>query len=738
MKRILFAFILAGTMQAASAQNRPLTHTVKIEDTDSKELILEKAAHVVPTENQLQALQNEFIAFIHFGPNTFTRMEWGTGKEDPAIFDLKNLDTDQWCRAIRAAGMKMVLLTVKHHDGFVLWQSRYTRHGIMSTGFRNGQGDILKDLSASCRKYGLKLGVYLSPADLYQIENPKGLYGNGSKATLRTIPRAAEGRPFANKTQFQFVVDDYNEYFLNQLFEILTEYGEIHEVWFDGAHPKRKGGQTYNYAAWKELIRTLAPKAVIFGKEDIRWCGNEAGQTRDTEWNVVAYPANPDTMSYFPDMTGADLGSRKMLEQAEYLHYQQAETNTSIREGWFYRDDTEQKVRSADDVFDIYERSVGGNSTFLLNIPPNREGRFSDRDVAVLEEVGRRIEKTYGTDLLKGAKGPKEVLDRNRKTYLSVGEERPSIVIETRKPVRINRLVIQEAIEQTGERVEEHDVEAWVDGSWKKLAQGTNIGYKRILRFPEVTTDRIRINFRKTRMDAGICKISAHSYPAMPPRLTARRTSDGRVSIQAVEDDFGWKRHGENTTENLNAGYEIHYTTDGTEPTGKAPLYEEAFTAENQEVKARAILNGKKGPLLEERFGYIKQSWRVNGSSETEKHPATAATDEDERTYWLCTAEDAEKQLTVDLGAVKEIRGFTYTPQQQHAEGMIEKGCIWVSDDGEAWRKAEDFTFGNLINDPTKRTHFLKEKTRARYVRIQMTEGANGSRKAAVAELGIF
>ena len=202
-----------------------------------------------------------------------------------------------------------------------------------------------------------------------------------SKYTKRTIPREIPGRPFKNKTQFEFVVDDYNEYFLNQLFELLTEYGPVHEVWFDGAHPKRKGGQTYNYIAWKQLIKTLAPHAVIFGREDVRWCGNEGGGTRNTEWNVIPYRENPDTMNDFSDLTSNDLGSREALFSMEspfYLHYQPAETNTSIREGWFYRDDTHQKVRSADDVFDIYERAVGGNSIFLLNIPPNREGKFSE------------------------------------------------------------------------------------------------------------------------------------------------------------------------------------------------------------------------------------------------------------------------------------------------------------------------------------------------------------------------
>ena len=394
---LLGATLLLTACGTNQQEQMAFQNTIPIEPNDSKEMIIEKAAHVVPTENQLAALHNEYIAFIHFGPNTFTRREWGTGMEDPKIFDLKNLDTDQWCETMKAAGMKMVILTVKHHDGFVLWQSRYTTHGIMSSPFQNGKGDVLRDLSASCQKYGLKLGIYLSPADLFQIESPDGLYGNLSKYTKRTIPREVPGRPFANQTKFEFEVDDYNEYFLNQLFELLTEYGPIHEVWFDGAHPKRKGGQRYNYTAWKELIHKLAPQAVIFGREDVRWCGNEAGKTRDTEWNVITYPHNPDTATVFVDMTDTDLGSREVLYKAKYLHYQQAETNTSIREGWFYRDDTHQKVRSADDVFDIYERAVGGNSTFLLNIPPNRDGRFSSADVASLTEAGKRIRETVPT-----------------------------------------------------------------------------------------------------------------------------------------------------------------------------------------------------------------------------------------------------------------------------------------------------------------------------------------------------
>ena len=225
VKNLFLLFPAAALALGAAAQNSGIenANTIKVQPLKGTDDLKNKAVHVVPTKNQLQALQDGYIAFIHFGPNTFTRREWGTGMEDPRVFDLKTLDTDQWVRAMKDAGMTKVIFTAKHHDGFVLWQSRYTDHGIMSSGFRDGKGDVLADLAKSCRKYGLKLGIYLSPADLYQIENPEGLYGNLSKKTIRTIPRKVEDRPFANKTTFTFDgIDDYNEYFLNQLFELLT------------------------------------------------------------------------------------------------------------------------------------------------------------------------------------------------------------------------------------------------------------------------------------------------------------------------------------------------------------------------------------------------------------------------------------------------------------------------------------------------------------------------------------
>ncbi|HFK5505079.1 alpha-L-fucosidase [Elizabethkingia anophelis] len=740
LKTCITSLALLEGLVCISAQNAKIipANTIAIAPTDSKELIIEKAINVIPSKIQLDALRNEFIAFIHFGPNTFTRMEWGNGMEDPKIFDLKELDTDQWCKSLKDAGMKMVILTVKHHDGFVLWQSRYTDHGIMSTNFRDGKGDVLRDLSKSCQKYGIKLGVYLSPADLYQIENPKGLYGNLSQYSKRTIPREVPGRPFSNKTKFEFEVDDYNEYFLNQLFEILTEYGPIHEVWFDGAHPKRKGGQKYNYEAWKKVVRTLAPKAVMFNRGDVRWCGNEGGHTRKTEWNVL--PFNNTELTEFTDTTGwedENLGIRERLYNARFLHYQQAEVDTSIREGWFYRDDVYQKVRSADDVFDIYERSVGGNATFLLNIPPNRDGKFSDQDVKVLSETGKRIKETYSKDLLQGAKGPKQVLDHNDVTYSLLNNNQ--LIIETPKLVTFNRIMLQEAISTHSERVESHAVDAWVNGEWKEIATATNIGYKRILRFPEITTQKIRLRILESRGQVFMSSISAYYYQIKPPQLAIAQDQTGKVSIYAQKQDFNWNVHNETETKSSDKDFNIYYTTDGSEPDSNSLKYNGPFEKEQGTIKAVAILKGERGSTQTEMVGIAKNKWKLIDAKEgTKNHSAEAAFDANPKTFWQSTSQALPQNLSLDLGNMYTLTAMVYTPQTAFGGGMMAKGIVEISADGKKWETVSAFEFGNLVNDPSKRSLYFKQAVKARYVRVTAQEIVGNSQALTIAELDFF
>lgn len=586
-----FSAILASCVTSGTPDN---TNTVLVEEGDTPEQIIAKAVETRPSARQLKAMDDEFIAFACIGPNTFTGREWGTGKEDPRVFDLKTLDTDQWCRVMKDAGMTKVVLTVKHHDGFVLYQSRYTRHGIMSSPYLDGRGDIVKSLSESCARYGIKLGIYLSPADLFQMEDG-GLYGNGSPVTMRTIPKNVEDRPFADKRTFQFECDDYNEYFMSQLFELLTEYGPIHEVWFDGAHPRHKGNQQYNYKAWAELIRTLAPDAVMFGLKDIRWCGNEGGDTRECEWNVIPYVGeNPDNISSIHDLMDDRLGDRDILlsiPKPFWLHYEPAETDTSIRGGWFWRNDDEQPVRTADNVFDIYERSVGGNSILILNLPPTRDGVLGERDVEVMKEVGRRIHLTYDCNLCR----------RSLRKPVAVGE---GLEMRFRKPCKVNRVLLCEPVGYSGERIEKFAVDARVDGQWREVAVAGNVGHKRIVRFVTVKADRIRIRVLESRADAILSVLSAHYYPEKPFSVTSSYSSDGIVTITPDAGSIAWNRNSQNCSANLNPSAKIHYTLDGSEPDENSRQYTGPFKFQNGTLKAVCVLDGECGPIYETRIGY--------------------------------------------------------------------------------------------------------------------------------------
>ena len=272
------------------------------------------------------------------------------------------------------------------------------------------------------------------------------------------------------------------------------------------------------------------------------------------------------------------------------------------------------------------------------------------------------------------------------------------------------------------------------------MAQATNIGYKRILRFPDVTTDRLRLRVLESRLDPAIANITAHHYQSRPPRLEAKQDRDGLVSLQPMKQNFGWNQHGENSAGNLNAGFKIYYTTDGQEPDANATLYEAPFAMpDGGEVKAVAILNGEQGALCQERIGFAKKDWKLlKADSETKDHEAALAFDADPSTYWMSETNGPSHSIAIDLGQRRTISGFAYTPQQKDDKGMMAKGRVSVSDDGKSWRAVESFEFGNLINDPSKRTLHFKNAQEARYVRIESTEITANTRVAAIAEIDLF
>jgi alpha-L-fucosidase len=746
----------------------PHVHMVAIDPAaESPGAILEKAASLAPAPRQMAFHQLEFTCFIHFGPNTFTGVEWGNGKENPAVFNPgETLDTDQWCRIAKEAGMRLMLVTVKHHDGFCTWQTRYNgRFSVRAIPWRGGRGDVLRELADSCRRHGLKLGVYLSPADLFQIEDPKGLYGNGSAYRPSVIPTdpatfASEpSRPRADRPPgaplFEVEADDYNRYFMNQLYELLTEYGPVHEVWFDGAHPKRKGGQTYVKDKWFELIRLLAPEAVIFGGPDVRWCGNEAGRTRATEWNILPVHNLAESGK---DRPAEDVASAARLTapayevygeklQSNFLCYLIPEVNTSIRAGWFWRNESEQAVRDPDDVFDIYERAVGGNGVFLLNVPPDKHGRFGERDAACLAEVGRRVRATYGDNsLMRGAScDAPALLDGDPETFWQAPGDRAEIVLRFPGPRTFNRLVVQEAIERVGQRVAAHAVDAEVDGRWQEVAAATTIGYKRILRFPAVTTGALRLRLLEARARPALAEVSAHFYQAPLPALAIARGAGGRVAIEPRRGAaFGWKAHGQGDG-SLRA--EIHFTTDGSTPGPASPRYREPFDLpEGGRIKAVALAGGQAGPVAEAWIGIRPDGWKIHrASSEHDaKHAAALAIDGNPATFWhtdWSASPPHPHELVIDLGRAVSVAGFTYLPRQDRAvpDSMVESGEVGVSADGERWSNPQPFEFGNLVNDPSLRTVvFPAPAAPARYFRFVSKTGAAGKPYAGAAEIGIL
>lgn len=438
---------------------------------------IEKLVSIVPSEKQIKWQELEFTSFFHFGINTFTDREWGDGKEDISIFNPQKLNTDQWCESILKASIKACLITAKHHDGFCLWDTKYTNHSVMNTPFKR---DIVKDLSISCKKYGIKLGIYLSPWDRHEPS-----YGTGK---------------------------EYDDYFCNQLTELLTNYGDIYAVWFDGACGEGPNGkrQEYDFDRYYELIHKLQPDAVIsICGPDVRWCGNEAGICRESEWSVVPYrltdnekikedsqKSDDEEFRQRPiKSTDNDLGSRKALENETELIWYPAEVDTSIRPGWFYHKAEDLKVKPLDTLLNIYLNSVGGNSVLLLNIPPNTDGLISDYDIKRLTEIGEFIKSSFSNNLIEKASLSTNSNDGDNKLCNVLKDDdkywKPidfldsyEINIEFDTPKNVKFIVLKEQI-RLSQRVEEFEILSKTQAGLKQIYKGTTVGYKKICKLEE-------------------------------------------------------------------------------------------------------------------------------------------------------------------------------------------------------------------------------------------------------------
>jgi alpha-L-fucosidase len=530
---------------------------IAIEPCDDVNRIVAKAANVVPTREQVAWQRQGVLAFTHFGMNTFTNREWGSGAEDPATFAPTTVDVDQWMRAYKAAGAKLVMLTVKHHDGFVLYPTRYSRHSVMASpwwrlpdGTVNPAGDVFGEYVRAARAAGLKVGIYLSPSDgaehphawhadyVRRIRDKQaaglplstaervtledgdrapgghGRYGNGSPAVPTTIPTPVPGDDRAGPT-FRFTVDDYNAYYLNQIYELFTQYGSIDEFWLDGANPWADAGLSadYDFAAWFRLINELSPHTLIDeGPRGFRWAGNEAGTARENEWSPTPYTGDPETgygqrliIGGWPDgITAPDLGSRARLADpsVRYLSWMPAEADVSIRPGWFYH--ANQTPKSAARLVDLYRRSAGRNSILLLNVPPNPRGRLDDADVAELTRFGTAIARTYL---------PGQV--RQLHWRPAHGATTGDLVVRLGGRQRFDQVALGEGIER-GQRIEAFTVDAWTPAGWRQIAEGGTVGDRRILLLPEpVETDRVRVRVVQSRATPLITSIGLHTTAAV-------------------------------------------------------------------------------------------------------------------------------------------------------------------------------------------------------------------------------
>lgn len=419
-----------------------------------------------PTPAQLAWQPLETTAFLHFTVNTYTDKEWGDGTESPSIFNPVKFDANQWVTALKAGGFKMCIITAKHHDGFCLWPSKYTEHSVKNSPWKNGQGDIVKELADACRAHGLKFGFYLSPWDQHEKT-----YGT----------------------------NQYNDFYKNQLRELLTNYGTVHEVWFDGAKGKNAKDMEYDFKGYWAMVKELQPQAVCFSDvgPGVRWVGNESGNAGETCWSTI------NTTGMAPGVADSKYLNTGDEKGQEWIP---AETDVSIRPGWFYHPKEDDKVRSPQNLVKLYYESVGRNSLLLLNVPPNREGLLCPQDVAAIKEFRSILDETFKTNLAK--KSNKKLLDGKLNTWIGAAEQTP-IEIKLAKATTFDRFMVQENIAE-GQRVAEAQLEYWDGASWKLIKKFTTVGYKRLLRFEPVTAAKVRLTVLRALAPAQIAEVGVY------------------------------------------------------------------------------------------------------------------------------------------------------------------------------------------------------------------------------------
>lgn len=649
-----------------------------------------------PSEAQIAYQEMEMNGFVHFNMNTFSNMEWGYGDEKPSQFNPTALDARQWVRIMKEAGMKGVVITAKHHDGFCLWPSKYTEHSVKNSPWKNGSGDVLQELRKACDEYGLKLGMYLSPWD-------------------RNHP--------------DYGTQEYITYFRNQLTELLTNYGEIFEVWFDGAN----GGDGYygganevrkvdklTYYDWEntyKLIYDLQPKAIIFSDAGpgSRWIGNEHGFAYPTTWSMLmkdsVYGGMPDYAQKYS--SGQENGT----------HWIPGESDVSIRPGWYYHKYEDHKVKSLSHLMEIYYKSVGQNSTLLLNFPVDERGLIHEKDEEQVLKMAAKIREDFaknlaaemqvGSDDSRGSDfNAAKAVDGNPETYWAAkdGFTSGKITLSFKSPKEFNRIVLQEYI-RLGQRVKSFTIDVLHDGQWTEIARETTIGYKRILRLDMTTAEKVRINILDSRACPTISNIGIFKAPPILSAPVINRSRKGLITMTVPDK-----------------GPTIHYTTDGRTPTRESEVFKGGIRfPRGGLLKAIAVYGDQSSEVSIEDMDMSPGKWYViNAGAESQK-----AIDEDENTWW------AGNELVINLQENLRIKGFTYLPtQQRYPSGYISKYEFFTSTDGNNWELAAKGEFPNILNSPImQRVTF--PKVEATYIKIKAAKTLD-DQPASIAELGII
>lgn len=748
--------LLASLPSATAKSSEPVDYSFvqSVTTEDSPALVVEKAAKVLPRPNQTAWMRLERTFFLHYGPNTFRGVEWGNGREDPSIFNPTAFDANQWLDAIDAAGGKLIILVSKHHDGLCLWPSRYTSHSVASSPWLDGKGDVVRAVADAAHARGIELGVYLSPADLYQLRtnptNPAGYYGNGSAKVRSVIPTdpasfladPSKGRnPPPGFTSYTYEVDDYNRYFLNQLYELLTEYGPISVAWFDGANPDPSVHETYDYAAWYDLIRHLQPNAVISVKgPDVRWVGNEGGVGRTTEWSVIPLPEPPNKFTW-ADMTNGDLGSRAKLTPGSWLWWYPAEVNTPILNGWFWNAD--KRPKSPAQLVDYYYSSVGRNGNMLLNLSPDTRGLIPDNQIEALHRMFDVVDSTLATDLADGAtfaadsadagRDPSFAHDGDPDTWWEAAPGHPTATFTLKLPIATTFDVVslQEAVDHRSQRIESFVIEIWNGSDWTAPAtvdEQTTVGHKRLIRIAApVTTEQVRVRITGSRLEPTLAEVGLfkQSLPLAPE--ISERGIDGLVLVTHPHS------------------LPILYTLDGTAPTATSPVYRGPIHLPDGGTIQAAVLtaDGRVGLIAAKTVvGVAPTGWKAQATLNNDT--AAKAIDAGAWTLWEIhvapdTTPEQRPGLTIDMGAVRRIGGFAYLPRQDwNFQGVVDRYRFETSVDGTHWTtQVDNGEFGNIRNNPMlQEVRFAPVE--ARYFRFTALHDVQNSGWAHVAEITVL